>query len=323
VRRNAALRQERFVFGSSRKRKLQEGLTAVGLYADGACAARVIATPGQRPRLAGWRFEAIDSEHPAEKVLAGVARELDLKRARCSTVLNEGDYQLVLTEAPEVPAGELKAALRWRVKDLIDFHINDATLDVFDLPDARGGSAREMYVVAARTRAVRERIERLEAAGANLEIIDIPELAQRNIAVLLPQDAQGVAFLWLHAGGGSLTLTRQGMLYLTRPLTIGTDMLANAERRHAYFDQIVLEVQRSLDYYESHFRAAPIRHLVLAPLATKVPGLVEHLGGSLNVQVGSANLATLIDCEVEVPAPWQARCLATIGAALREATGTP
>jgi MSHA biogenesis protein MshI len=305
-----------------RKRKRQDGLTAVGLHADSVCAARIVAAPGQRPRLTHWRTEPVDSEHPADKALAGLVRELDLKHARCTTVLNDGDYQLVLTEAPEVPPEELKAALRWRVKDLIDFHINDATLDVFDLPDVRGGAAREMYVVAARTRAVQERIGRLESAGAGLEIIDIPELAQRNVAVLLPQDSQGVVFLWLHASGGSLTLTRQGALYLTRPLTIGTNMLANAERRHAYFDQIVLEVQRSLDYYESHFREAPIRNLVLAPLATDVPGLVEHLRGSLNVQIGSADLATLIDCEVEVPVPSQARCLATIGAALREAGRT-
>ncbi len=310
------------MFQMLRKRKQQDGLTAVGIYADSVCAARVVTVPGQRPRLTRWRVEPVDAGHPADKALASLARELDLKRARCTTVLNDGDYQLVLTEAPAVPDEELKAALRWRVKDLIDFHINDATLDVFDLPATRGGNAREMYVVAARSAAVQQRAERLHAAGAQLEIIDIPELAQRNLAVLLPQDVQGTALLWLHASGGNLTLTRQGTLYLTRALTIGLDQLANAERRPAYFDQLVLEVQRSLDYYESHFREAPIRNLVLAPLATEVPGLAEHIAASLNVQVSSIDLAAVLDCEIEVPALWAGRCLATIGAALREAGET-
>lgn len=307
------------MFKALNRRKIP-GLTAIGLEAQGVCVARVERPDGARPQLRALEFRPLDGA-PLDKLLASLAREHGLKRARCTTVLDEADYQLVLTEAPEVPPEELKAALRWRVKDLIDFHINDATLDVFDLPDTRGAAGREMYVVAARTRAVQERIERLETAGAGLEIIDIPELAQRNIALLLPQDAQGVAFLWLKAGGGNLTLTRQGMLYLTRPLTIGTDMLANAERRHAYLDQLVLEVQRSLDYYESHFRAPPIRHLVLAPLAGEVPELLEHLRGSLNLEVGSADLATLLDTDFELPAALQARCLATLGAALREAVG--
>lgn len=301
------------------KKKQQSGLTAVGLYADGVCAVRVIHEPGQRPRIVKWVFETLDRGQSIDKALGSVARAFDLKRGRCTTVLGETDYQLLLTEAPDVKPEELKAALRWRVKDLIDFHINDAALDAFELPtDSTGGKVREMYAVAARNAAIQERADRLTAAGINLDIIDIPELAQRNLAALLPQDANGVALLSMQAGSGLITITRQASLYLSRALNVGFDTLRAAADPVAYFDHIVLEVQRSLDYYESHFREAPLRQLVLAPFAEEVPGFMEHLSANLGLTVSRMDLTTLVDSDSNLPPDIQARCLATLGAALRQ-----
>src|SRR5262245_41425598 len=70
-----------------------------------------------------------------------VARELALDRYRCLTLLAPDEYQLLLVEAPNVQPAELKAAVRWRVKDLLDYHVDDATIDVLDIPpDPSGGS---------------------------------------------------------------------------------------------------------------------------------------------------------------------------------------
>ncbi len=52
---------------------------------------------------------------------------------------------------PAACDNELRAAVRWRIKDLIDFHIDDAVIDVFEMPaHARGGPNRMMYAVKAR-----------------------------------------------------------------------------------------------------------------------------------------------------------------------------
>src|SRR5271170_4115289 len=72
-----------------------------------------------------------------------------------STVLRPEDYQLALIEAPDVPPAELRAAMRWRLKETIDFRVEDAVIDVFEVPDQnRGGHRRMMYAVAARRTAV-------------------------------------------------------------------------------------------------------------------------------------------------------------------------
>jgi MSHA biogenesis protein MshI len=251
-------------------------------------------------------------------VLDQLAAQYGLKRARCTTLLDESEYKLLLTEAPDVGPDELKSALRWKVKDLIDFHINDATLDVFDLPGATPGSkAREMYTVAARNEAIQRRVDLLTGHHIGLEVIDIPELAQRNLAALLPEDTAGVAVVSLRAMSGLVTITRQGFIYLSRALNLGLDTLRSADDPARYFDHIVLEVQRSLDYFESHFREAPVRHLAVAPLAQPVPGLLDYLAANLGLTVVSMDLAALIDSDVELTPELQARCFATIGAALR------
>lgn len=242
---------------------------------------------------------------------------------------------LLLVEAPEVDPTELKAAVRWRIKDLIDFHVDDAVLDVFDIEGQRGRT-KMMYVVVARITTVQSHIDLLEGAHVNLGVIDIAELAQRNIAALLPEDQSGVALLHLTPRGGLLTLTRQGSLFLARTLEFGTDQLISAlpvpqeneftlddeddgppAGLRRLMDSIVLEIQRSLDYFESHFGLPPISGLVIAPLAQPVPGLAGYLGGNLGLPVRMLDLNSTLDCAQPLSDETQARCLPAIGAALR------
>lgn len=273
---------------------------------------------GRRPLLADFAFHPWPADEGPEKTLTHVAADYGLKRKPCTTVLDQADYSLLLTEAPDVPPDELRAAMRWRIKDLIDFHINDATIDVFDVPGERvAGRARPLYVVAARSAVIQKRVDLLDTAGVDLQVIDIVEMAQRNLAALLPEDARGVALLSFSVTGGLLTITKQGELYLSRNLDIGLDALTQSPEPAGYFDRIVLEVQRSLDYYDSHFRQPPVSGLVLAPLSRPVAGLEEHLRANLSLSVSVMDLSQLLDFRAEFDLPARARCLIAIGAALR------
>lgn len=293
------------------------GLTGIGVYPDAVCLAQVVREGDARPRLVKWSVQPTGRE-PVEKLLGQLAKDHELKKAVCTTVLGDEDYKLLYTEAPDVKPDELKAAVRWRIKDLIDFHINDATLDVFDLPNTgTAGMAKEMSVVAARNQAIQKRVDLMDAAGINLQIIDIPELVQRNIAALLPQDQAGVVLLSLQPESGLITLTRNGSLFLSRNLSIGLNGLLSGSGSSVYFEQVVLEVQRSLDYFESHFREAPMRSLVVAPLTAEVPGLLDFLSANLGLTITALNLAEHLDFDGVLPIADQARCFATLGAALR------
>lgn len=305
-----------------KRRRATPGLTAIGLLDGGVCLVQVARGASGRPQLTACEYRpwGADGER---KVLTRLAADHGLKRARCTTLLAHNDYSLLVTEAPEVEAGELKTALRWRVKDLIDFPVDEATIDVFDVPGtAVSGRAREMYAVAARNPAVQRQVDLLTRCGVNLDIIDIPEMAQRNLAALLAVDERGVVLLSFTAHTGLMTLTKNGELYLSRHLDVGLELLRTADAS-GHLGRIVLEVQRSLDYFENHFRTAPINHLVLSPSARNIPGLAAYLGSNLSVKVEVMDLGQLLDYATTTPAELETVGLATLGAALRRETVAP
>lgn len=294
------------------------GLTGVGLLPDGLCVVRIERATGRPPTLTLADFRPW-GDQGQEKTLERVATDYDLARSRCTTVLDSNEYSLLLTEAPDVPPDELRAAIRWRIKELIDFHINDATLDVFETPGEKAaGRARSMYAVAARSSAIQKRADMMSAAGINLDVIDIPEMAQRNLAALLPEDARGVVLLSFAPAGGLITISKQSEIYLSRNIDIGLDALTQLSDSAGMFERIALEIQRSLDYYDSHFRQAPIATLALAPMPREVPGLVDYLKANLSANVITMDLTKLMECEVDLKPELQSACLTVLGAALRQ-----
>lgn len=287
---------------------------------------------GQMPQLTVCAFRACAAAD-RRKTLQELVKQHALSGANCVSVLEPGSYQLLQVEAPDVDATELKAAVRWRVKEFIDFHIDDAAIDVFEMPSqGPRARARIMYAVAARNPLIMQRVELLQGVGLNLQTIDITELALRNIAQLLPEDEGGVALLQLSAGEGMITLTRQATLYLARNLDVGalqlgtgggggvsTDNLALAPQsnRERAFETIMLEVQRSFDYYESNFGQAPIKNLIIGPLAEPHDELAEYAASHLGVKARALDLNTVLKSRTPLDSMLQANCISAIGAALR------
>jgi MSHA biogenesis protein MshI len=90
------------------------------------------------------------------------------------------------------------------------------------------------------------------------------------------------------------------------------------ERKHATFDRITLELQRSLDHFERQYSFISVARLVLAPL--EATGLDEYLSSHLYMPVESLDLASVFDFErtPELAATaLQQRFFLPLGAALR------
>jgi MSHA biogenesis protein MshI len=277
--------------------------------------------PDRKPQIHQYAVRAVDADHPA---LDRTARELGLGRFDCATLLDPGDYQIVVVEAPNVPREELRTAIRWRVKDLLDFHVDDATLDVLDIPVPKDGPSRAhtMYAVAARNEAVERRVRSFEEAAIPLSVIDIPETSQRNIAALYESPGRGLALLHFDAQGGLLTLNYEGELYMTRRLDVHTEVLsggdaAAAEEARA---RVLLELQRSLDHFERQFRWITLDRLLLGPEAAAT-GLGAYLRANMDLPVDTVDLnAVLAVSGGPMDASVQARLFHLLGAALRHET---
>ncbi|NNG13400.1 MAG: hypothetical protein HKM88_09145 [Halobacteria archaeon] len=299
------------------KRKKTNSLTGIVSGDEGITVAQVQRQHDGKSVLHSCEFTSLPDDSDID--LGQLLKAQGLNKQVCATVLPVGDYKLLAIDAPEVPPSELRAAIRWRVHDLIDFHIDDAVIDVFDIPPVGpADNLKKLYVAVARSADVKQHIERLELMGANLEIIDIPELVIRNIAACLPEDQQGMATLYFEPDQCLMIITHQSCLYLTRTLDIGyRQLLDSATDPQPLQDRLALEIQRSLDYFEHHFHQAPVKHLGILPLPASLPDLIATLQNSLGLATRMIELGDILETRVEPDSKVTAQCVLAVGAALR------
>lgn len=254
--------------------------------------------------------------------LERLAKELGFDRFQCATLLGPAEYKLLLVEAPNVPRTELKTAIRWRIKDMLEYHVDDATVDVLEVPRNPAGGERghAMYAIAARNDVIKSCIDRFESARIPLSVIDIQETAQRNVAALFERDERGLAMLHLGNEQGLLTINFRGELVFARRIDVRMPELVSASgaARDEQFQRILLELQRTFDHFDRQYTYIPVAKLMLAPDPEET-GLLEYLAANLDVPVERVRLAGAISfgagAELEPREEWQLFHL--IGASLR------
>jgi MSHA biogenesis protein MshI len=265
--------------------------------------------------------------HPLENVtsteLERLVRELNLGAFQFTTLLPPDEYQILLVDAPNVPAEELKTAVRFRIKDSLSYHVDEAAVDVLQIPgNANSGNRpQSLFAVAASNEILKKRISLFEKAKINLTVIDIPEMAQRNIAALFETEGRGLAILSFDERGGLLTFTSGGELYLARRLDITSGQLldANESIRQQFVERVELEIQRSMDYFDRQFHYITLGKMLVS--APEGAGLVQVFAHSLGLPVEAINLAETFDISA-TPAllnnDFVTEALPAIGAALRQ-----
>ncbi|MDO9467252.1 MAG: agglutinin biogenesis protein MshI [Thiobacillus sp.] len=234
-----------------------------------------------------------------------------------SLVLNPADYRLRVLDAPNVPADELKSAVRWQIQDMLDFHAGDGTVDVMQVPHPEHLThARQIFAVAAKNSLLADEAMLASRAGLNLGIIDILETAQRNLATRLETPGRAMAVFSFIESGGLLTLTLDGELCMARTLGVNQSLL-ESEGVDTALERLTLEIQRSLDHFDRQFGGIPVDRLLLVPME-QADRLRDGLARNLALPVEVLDVAKVLDISAvpevnALPSP----CFHAIGAALR------
>ncbi|MBI5784243.1 MAG: agglutinin biogenesis protein MshI [Rhodocyclales bacterium] len=271
----------------------------------------------ERPELVGW--ESYPREGSDLDVVKRLRSGKRLGAGRCTLLLPHGQYQLLQVDAPAVAAEELRNAVRWKVKDMVDFPVEDAGIEC--LPRAAGARAGQIYTVAASRSVLQSWVRLFQDAKAPLHAIDVTDLAQRNVSALFEDKNRGLALLAFDDSGGRLSFTFQGELYFSRHIDVVTADMANASvEPGALYERVLLDVQRTLDNVDRSYSNIPIARVLVAP----PPGaekFVDYLRENLYQPVEMLDFAKHVDiAKVPVlakPAA-QGQALLAIGAALRE-----
>ena len=127
--------------------------------------------------------------------------ELELDNCEVRVMLRPEQYQVLQIDAPAVPPEELRSAARWQIKEMLDVHVDDITLDVMRVGDGQQKSANHLFVVVATNAQVRSVLELGDAMNWTVPVIDI----QARNDEIMPRVAEALR-REIGADGASLRL---------------------------------------------------------------------------------------------------------------------
>jgi MSHA biogenesis protein MshI len=300
------------------RQKKSTGWLAVSVDANAMQFAHGRFQPGAKSLISSYGTQALTEGQGLEKL----PHHMKLGQYECATLLRPGEYQMLLVDAPNVPREELKSAIRWKIKDMIDYHVDDATVDVLDIPppEATAGRNHLMFAVSASNEILQQKIQQFEEARVALSVIDIPETAQRNIVSLYETGDRSLGLIYFGEDWGLLTINFRSELYLARRLDVGVQHLTGeAAARETALERLAVEVQRTLDHFDRQFRSVPVTRMLVAP--SRASGIAESLKARLGIEAQEIDLCDVLAFVGEQPdkeAQW--RLFHHFGATLRHET---
>ena len=311
----------RSLLPSSLFKKAARGASRIGisLNSAGFAVALVRREQGAKPSIEHCAtHQAAGDIAPA---LKSVLEKLQATRAGASAVIDGDDYQVVQVEAPDVQPAELRAALQWRLREAVSFDVDAAAVDSFEVPEpVRRTQTKMLFAIAARDTGIQRITDTVKPVARGFDAIDIPEMCVRNLAALLPQDAKGVAMLAVGENTAHLVVTRQGVLYQTRRIDTkrgGFNPHATRSALNIDAGALALELQRSLDYYESQYDQTPIGDLIVGPASDRTQLLVDALKSETGLRVAALDINDVCDVRSATSLVNDWSSLLALGAALR------
>ena len=256
-----------------------------------------------------------------EETLRQLVKTHQLNSVPCNFILQPEEYQLLQVDTPEVPKQELTAALRWQIKDLIDFHVDDAVIEHISLPDQGTSGKNQLLVIASRSSVIQSHVDTFQAANCQLSTIDIAIQAARNIInrVSTAETSIGVLNLWNGLSKISVILNQD--IYINRTSSIGLESLnfvsEDDYNSQSILDSLALELQRTFDYYESHARQASLTHLFILSNGPEINNIDQLLQQRLGIDCFNIDILDILPTNSSAKNTIDNRCLSAIGGALR------
>jgi MSHA biogenesis protein MshI len=148
-------------------------------------------------------------------------QNLGLKGFEARVMLRPEQYQWLQIDAPAVPPEELRSAARYQIREMLNTHVDDVTLDVMRVGDGQLKGTVHLFVVAATNAVLRGVLDLGDAMNWTVSVIDVQETAQRNLQSALAgrdggADRANAALVLVQGQQAVLTISANEELFYTR-----------------------------------------------------------------------------------------------------------
>lgn len=213
-----------------------------------------------------------------------ILRHETLKNAALNIVLPGDQYQLVTVDKPEAEPEDLSSVLRYAAKDYIQSNLEDVVIEYFDIPIQPFGQSK-LNLIAAQ----RQFLERLVSISLRrckvLNRITIDELAYKDI--FMHDDSASLLVIHQPKEELLIEIVKDQQLYFFRRIRgfVNLNEFAELEIKQGAAESLSLEIQRSLDYFESQLRQLPIKRIYIATTNLHQDALIEKIGENFTIPV--------------------------------------
>ena len=214
-----------------------------------------------------------------------------------TTLLLQPDaYALQWIDAPAVPDAELGDALRWALRERIDWDPADVVVSGYRLPASAG--AREVALAAAAPREIiRRLVEAWPHAARKRLAIDVPEHALRNLLWLASGSAcAGLLHIGLDAS--HLIIARAGAVESRRRFALDHTNVFGADG--SVSDSFLLDLQRTFDSHQRLAGGVELQRLWVGGIGD-IESIARNIGEGLQLRCEPLVLSDLVDWQASEP----------------------
>lgn len=261
------------------------------------------------------QFGVLHRGADGEPDLARRLAALGLKSNAAVAMLRSTQYQILQIDAPAVPPEELRTAARWQIRELVSMHVDDLTLDVLKVGDDKVRATGSIFVVTAANAVIRELMQNAQAAHCAVKVIDIQDLALRNLQSAQAQrlgnpERAHAAIMIANNSKALLTICANEELFYTRHIDLGDGFMQAVWDQQAQVagseaplsldgaglddqaQRLVVEIQRSFDLWDRTWPMLPLNRISVQA-GDRTQELASWLGRELGQPVAALDVSAM------------------------------
>lgn len=226
----------------------------------------------------------IASQDKVAHLLSLIIVDFKLQNIRSVLVINNNKTESAQIELSELPVADIAASLSWQMKDLISIPPQDMICDYIEMNIQPLGQTPKAQVMATS----RQYLETLIAPfhQSNAEILGITTEQFVLARMQSTENTAQLLFIQHKQSDAILLILKNKQICFARKIR-GTDTVTNMAPElilDGGSDVIAIEIQRSIDYYESQLKQPPIKNVLVAMDGNNESVVIEALNNSLPIK---------------------------------------
>lgn len=243
------------------------------------------------------------------------AKGLKPRGMDCTVALAPDAYDLLLIDAPRVPAAEIAQALRWQLKDMATIPLNEAEIGYVRAQHLGTSEAPMLFVALARTSVVDAIAQASRRAKLTLRAVIPPEFAVRNLLAASASVGREpcTGALMLYGNSANIVFLRDTHLCMARKFAVRPP---SRDAAGPSIDVLPAEISRSFNYLQRQLRQPSPTQLFVGGDVANASQVAHDLAEALQMPVTALTADSFLGSSRAVEGVEGAVASLALGAAL-------